>query len=58
MENIFGLIVMTLAEHLVLPLFVREGEDQKDAINAMPGCYRMSIDHIVTTCKKAYDLGG
>ncbi len=33
--------------HLVLPLFVCEGTDVKQPINAMPGCYRMSIDHVV-----------
>jgi delta-aminolevulinic acid dehydratase/porphobilinogen synthase len=46
------------AQHLVLPLFVQEGTDKKDAIGAMPGCYRLSIDHIVAiskgTCRQIY----
>ncbi len=41
------------AQHLVLPLFVQEGTDKKDAIGAMPGCYRLSIDHIVAISKGA-----
>jgi delta-aminolevulinic acid dehydratase/porphobilinogen synthase len=39
------------AQHLVLPLFVQEGTDRKDPIGAMPGCYRLSIDHIVAISK-------
>jgi delta-aminolevulinic acid dehydratase/porphobilinogen synthase len=42
------------AQHLVLPLFVQEGTDKKDAIGAMPGCYRLSIDHIVAISKGTY----
>jgi porphobilinogen synthase len=45
------------AQHLVLPLFVQEGSDKKDAIGAMPGCYRLSIDHIVAVAKEAYEVG-
>lgn len=45
------------AQHLVLPLFVQEGTDKKDAIGAMPGCYRLSIDHIVAISKEAYGVG-
>jgi porphobilinogen synthase len=45
------------AQHLVLPLFVQEGTDKKDAIGAMPGCYRLSIDHIVAVAKEAYEVG-
>jgi porphobilinogen synthase len=39
------------AGHLVLPLFVIEGEKQRIPINAMPGCARLSIDLIVETAK-------
>jgi len=44
-------------QHLVLPLFVREGTNQRDPIGAMPGCFRLSIDHIVVTAKEAHGVG-
>ena len=44
-------------QHLVLPLFVQEGEGLETPIGAMPGCSRQSIDRIVATCRTALDLG-
>ena len=42
---------------LVLPLFVMEGEGKQEAIAAMPGVYRLSIDAIVTKAREAHQLG-
>ncbi|AAU03997.1 porphobilinogen synthase [Rickettsia typhi] len=42
---------------LVLPLFVVEGHNVKQEIKTMPGIYRLSIDQIVETAKKAADFG-
>lgn len=39
------------AQHLVLPVFVQEGSDKRTPIGAMPGCYRLSIDHLLVTAK-------
>lgn len=39
------------AQHLVLPVFVQEGSDKRTPIGAMPGCYRLSIDHLLATAK-------
>jgi porphobilinogen synthase len=41
----------------VLPLFVIEGKNRKEEIQAMPGQFRFSTDQILEQCKKAYDLG-
>ncbi|MCU0228338.1 MAG: porphobilinogen synthase [Bryobacterales bacterium] len=43
--------------HLILPLFVTEGEDTRIPIGAMPGCYRLSLKHIVHLAREAYGLG-
>ena len=32
------------AQHLVLPLFVRDGQNVQDPVESMPGVYRQSID--------------
>ena len=44
-------------EKLVLPLFIVEGQGQRETIDAMPGCARLSIDLAVDECKRAVDLG-
>ncbi len=44
-------------ERLILPLFVTEGEGVRQEISSMPGCARLSIDHLVTECREAADLG-
>jgi porphobilinogen synthase len=42
---------------LILPLFVQEGEGQREEIPSMPGCARLSIDHLVEECREAASLG-
>ena len=42
---------------LVLPMFVTEGDNKKEAISAMPGVFRQSLDLTVKTVKENYDLG-
>ncbi|RRQ45367.1 porphobilinogen synthase [Chryseobacterium sp. SC28] len=48
--------VLTTSD-LVLPMFVTEGENKKEAISAMPGVFRQSLDLTVKTVKENYDLG-
>jgi len=42
---------------LVLPLFVIDGDDHNDPIDALPGCFRMSIDRLVAHCELAASFG-
>ena len=42
---------------LVLPMFVTEGANKKEAISSMPGVFRQSLDLTVRTVKENYDLG-
>ncbi|WP_347939429.1 porphobilinogen synthase [Rickettsia oklahomensis] len=42
---------------LVLPLFVIDGHNAKQEIKTMPGIYRLSIDQIVETTKRAAEIG-
>lgn len=42
---------------LVLPMFVMEGNNKKEAISSMPGVLRQSLDLTVQTVKENYDLG-
>ncbi len=42
---------------LILPLFVTEGTQVKDPIEAMPGCYRLSLDLLQEELKAVADLG-
>lgn len=44
-------------DQLVLPLFLRDGQDIQEPILSMPGCFRFSIDHIVREAKEAVALG-
>jgi porphobilinogen synthase len=44
-------------ENLILPLFVCEGKKIKREISSMPGQFRLSIDHLIETCREAHDLG-
>lgn len=43
--------------HLILPLFVTDGEDTRIPIGAMPGCYRLSLNHTVELAREAHSLG-
>ncbi|WP_413943439.1 porphobilinogen synthase [Bdellovibrio sp. HCB-162] len=42
---------------LVLPLFLCEGKSERQAINSMPGIFRMSPDILLQEVQKAVDLG-
>lgn len=44
-------------EHLIAPLFVVEGENQKVPVKSMPGQDRLSIDNLIKECKELYSLG-
>ncbi|MDO8281648.1 MAG: porphobilinogen synthase [Thermodesulfovibrionia bacterium] len=44
-------------DDLVYPLFVTFGKNVKKKINAMPGCFQMSVDLIVKEAQAAYKLG-
>lgn len=48
--------VVTPAD-FILPLFVTGGKKTKVAIGSMPGQFRLSVDHVIETCKEAVDLG-
>jgi porphobilinogen synthase len=45
------------ANHLVLPLFVQEGEDRHTPIASMPGVARLGIERLTATAKEAAALG-
>ena len=42
---------------LIWPAFVVEGDGERQAIDAMPGCFRYSIDVLVEEARRAFDLG-
>ena len=42
---------------LMLPLFVTEGRQVKEAINSMPGIYRISLDLLKEEVKNAWSMG-
>ncbi len=44
-------------DDLIWPLFVLEGENQRQAVTSMPGVERMSVDHIVRAAERAAKLG-
>jgi porphobilinogen synthase len=46
-----------LPSHLIAPLFVVDGKDQKLPIKSMPGYSRLSLDHLVAEAKELYSLG-
>ena len=45
------------ASDFILPLFVIDGDNKQEEVASMPGVFRQSIDLIIQTCAKAYDLG-
>lgn len=45
------------ANDLILPVFVLEGENQRQKIPSMPGVERLSIDLLVQQAQEAFDLG-
>ena len=44
-------------DDFILPLFTIKGKGIKNPIDSMPEHYQLSIDNLVKTSKKAYDLG-
>ena len=46
-----------LKENLILPIFVIEGEKQRQEVKTMPGVFRQSIDQVVLTAKEAEKKG-
>ena len=44
-------------EDLIYPLFVMEGEEQREAIPSMPDCYRYTLDLLLDEVKQSYELG-
>ncbi|WP_018918821.1 porphobilinogen synthase [Vreelandella zhanjiangensis] len=45
------------AADLILPVFVLEGENQREAVASMPGVERLSIDLLIEQAKEAFALG-
>ena len=44
-------------DDLIYPVFVREGENQKEEISSLPGCYRYSLDLLLKEIQEARDIG-
>lgn len=45
------------ASDFILPVFVLEGEQQRETVESMPGVERLSIDLLLGLAKEAYELG-
>jgi len=45
------------ADDLIYPVFILEGEQQREAVASMPGVERLSIDMLVTEARSVADLG-
>ncbi len=45
------------AKDFILPLFVREGEGQRDAIDSMPDVFRLTPDLVLREAEKAFKMG-
>ena len=45
------------AENLIMPLFVRYGQNVKNPIPSMPGNFQLSVDKLTEYCKELYDKG-
>jgi porphobilinogen synthase len=45
------------AQDLIYPMFVIEGEGEREIVPSMPGVERLSIDLLVEACQEAYELG-
>jgi len=46
-----------MTDDLILPMFVIEGEGQRQAVPSMPGVERLSIDLAVAAASSAFELG-
>ncbi|WP_321275748.1 porphobilinogen synthase [Thiomicrorhabdus indica] len=45
------------ADDLILPMFVIEGDNQREAVPSMPGVERLSIDLLVKEAQDVFELG-
>jgi len=45
------------ADDLIYPMFVIEGENQREAVESMPGVERVSIDQLLLEAKQCVELG-
>ncbi|MGD1900752.1 MAG: porphobilinogen synthase [Geitlerinemataceae cyanobacterium] len=45
------------ANDFIYPMFVMEGENQKEEVPSMPGCYRFSLDLLLREIADVYALG-
>ena len=46
-----------LPDDFIYPMFVIEGEKQREAVGSMPGVERLSIDYLVKEAERCVDLG-
>ena len=44
-------------DDLILPIFAISGKNIKNPISSMPGHFQLSIDNLIKTSKKAFELG-
>ncbi len=44
-------------KHLIAPVFVLEGKNQRQSIPSMPNIERLSVDLLIDYCKQLYSLG-
>lgn len=42
---------------LILPLFIKEGRNERIPISSMPGQHRLTLDHLLDVCRESVDLG-
>ena len=58
-ENVRAMVRETnlSAKDFVYPMFVIPGENKKEEISSMPGCYRYSVDLAVKLAKEIYEMG-
>lgn len=45
------------ADHLILPVFVLDGEGREEAIGSMPGVFRRSVDGTLEVARRCIELG-
>ena len=45
------------ANDLIYPMFVIEGDNQREAVSSMPGVERLSIDQLLLEAKQCFELG-
>ena len=58
-ENFRRLIRQTIlsSDNLIMPFFVREGNNIRASISSMPGHFQLSIDNLIKEVKEVRDLG-